>query len=401
MKKSKIFVLLSLMAISLCGCGESPVSNSISSNVSIPVQDGELYVESIEIIQQPTKMKYIVNEESFDPTGMVLKAVWNDGYIEESVNVSKIYYEPYGILPEDTSYVTIYYGDASTKLNIDTNVEYDLCIIQIPVKTDYTEGEYFDPTGLILGRQVDGVKKEFNKFDINDVKYEKKPLTKSDTFVTVSYDSHSINIPIKVLSSSIKIELEDRTYVDMVNCKPKNLVSQASDGTYRYKDGKVVYQTYEEAYAQHTESAKCQMENASNGDFLSEVNNEKSKFTVKVTPDFENANLRIRGASNAVGKYDTSSAPTKSVDMDLTKIMTVKVNGVKITIDSNAIFEGITSSTPSHYVWTNWHTAYINTIKLNPNVENTIEFTFTTNSSYIHPWGSALGQYDYLLLERA
>ena len=401
MKKSKIFVLLSLMAISLCGCGESPVSNSISSNVSIPVQDGELYVESIEIIQQPTKMKYIVNEESFDPTGMVLKAVWNDGYIEESVNVSKIYYEPYGILPEDTSYVTIYYGDASTKLNIDTNVEYDLCVIQIPVKTDYTEGEYFDPTGLILGRQVDGVKKEFNKFDINDVKYEKKPLTKSDTFVTVSYDSHSINIPIKVLSSSIKIELEDRTYVDMVNCKPKNLVSQASDGTYRYKDGKVVYQTYEEAYAQHTESAKCQMENASNGDFLSEVNNEKSKFTVKVTPDFENANLRIRGASNAVGKYDTSSAPTKSVDMDLTKIMTVKVNGVKITIDSNAIFEGITSSTPSHYVWTNWHTAYINTIKLNANVENTIEFTFTTNSSYIHPWGSALGQYDYLLLERA
>ena len=401
MKKSKIFVLLSLMAISLCGCGESPVSNSISSNLSIPVQDGELYVESIEIIQQPTKMKYIVNEESFDPTGMVLKAVWNDGYIEESVNVSKIYYEPYGILPEDTSYVTIYYGDASTKLNIDTNVEYDLCIIQIPVKTDYTEGEYFDPTGLILGRQVDGVKKEFSKFNLNDVMYDKKPLTKSDTFVTVSYDSHSINIPIKVLSSSIKIELEDRTYVDMVNCKPKNLVSQASDGTYRYKDGKVVYQTYEEAYAQHTESAKCQMENASNGDFLSEVNNEKSKFTVKVTPDFENANLRIRGASNAVGKYDTSSKPTQSIDMDLTKIMTVKVNGVKITIDSNAIFEGITSSTPSHYVWTNWHTAYINTIKLNPNVENTIEFTFVTNSNYIHPWGSALGQYDYLLLERA
>ena len=35
------------------------------------------------------------------------------------------------------------------------------------------------------------------------------------------------------------------------------------------------------------------------------------------------------------------------------------------------------------------------------NEENTIKFTFTTNSSYVHPWGSALGQYDYLLLERA
>ena len=31
--------------------------------------------------------------------------------------------------------------------------------------------------------------------------------------------------------------------------------------------------------------------------------------------------------------------------------------------------------------------------------ENTIKFTFTTSKDYIHPWGSALGQYDYLLLE--
>ena len=397
MKKNKLFILLSLLTISLCGCGNPSNINSVPGSINASIgninDDDGLWVESIEIVKNPDKMKYIVGEESFDPTGIQLRAVWNDGYIEEKL-------EPYGILPEDTTYMTIYYGDASTQLKIDTNVVYNLCIIQIPVKTDYTEGEYFDPTGLILGREVDGVKKEFTKFNIDNVKFDKKPLTKSDTFVTVTYDSHSINVPIKVLSASMKIELEDRTYVEMVNCKPKNLVSQAEDGTYRYSNKSTVYQTYEEAYNQHTDSAKCQMENASNRDFLSDVNKNTSKFTVKFTPDFETANLNVRGASNAVGKYDTSSMPTKSVDMDLTKIMTIKVNGEKITIDSNAIFEGIESSTPSHYVWTNWHTAYIGQITLNPNVENTIEFTFTTNSSYVHPWGSALGQYDYLLLER-
>ena len=86
--------------------------------------------------------------------------------------------------------------------------------------------------------------------------------------------------------------------------------------------------------------------------------------------------------------------------MDLTTIMTVEVNGTKITLDSNAKFEGIKSSEPSHYVWTNWHTAFINTITLVPNEVNTIKFTFKKNSNYIHPFGSALGQYDYLLLER-
>ena len=401
MKRNMIFSLFGLIAVALCACGQPPISNSGPNVNTTSINNDELFVETIEVTKQPTKMKYIVNEEAFDPTGMTVKAVWNDGYIEESVNLSKIYYEPYGILPEETTYVTIYYGDASTKLTIDTNFVYELCIIQAPVKTDYTEGEYFDPTGLILGRETDGVKKEFAKYNINNVTYEKRPLTKSDTYVTVSYSDHSINVPIKVLSSSLKIELEDRNYVTMTNCKPKNQVTQAEDGTYRYGSKTTVYQTYEDAYNQHTESAKCQMENASNRDFLSDVNSNKSTFTVKFTPDFENANLRIRGASNAVGKYDTTSKPTNSLDMDLTTIMKVEVNGEKITIDSGAIFEGITSSEPSHYVWTNWHTAYINTIKLKVNEENTIKFTFTANSSYVHPWGSALGQYDYLLLERA
>lgn len=399
MKKILFFALISLISLSLFSCQQPSSSSSNEESSSIIKGDDELWVESIEIVTGPDKLKYMVDEEAFDPTGMKIKAVWNDGYVED-VNLSKIYYEPYGILTEENTYVTIFYGDASVNLNLDTNFSYELCIIQTPVKTDYIEGEQFDPFGLILGRDIDGNKKEFSKYDISKVEFEKKALVKTDTFVTVSYGTHSINIPIKVLSSSMKIELEDRNYVEMINCKPKNLVTKAEDGTYRYSTTTTKYLTYEEAYAKHSESAKCQMENASGRDFLASIDSSKSTFTVKFTPDFEKANLRIRGASNAVGKYDKTSKPTMSVDMDLTKIMNVEVNGEKITIRSDAILEGITSSEPSHYVWTNWHTVLINEIELKPNEVNTIKFTFATYSGYVHPWGDALGQYDYLLLER-
>lgn len=397
--KQTLICLASLTFISCNGTNVTPSSPTSDNNSTIVREDDEVWVEQLEITKKPNKLTYIPNEEAFDSTGMIVKAKWSDGYIEENVSSTKYYVEPSGILPFGTTFVTVHYGDAFAKLDISTMGEYELCVIQMPVKTDYTVGEYFDPTGLILGYKINNVSKEFADFKIEDISFTKKALTKADTSVTVTYNEHSIDIPIKCFAKTMKIELEDRNYVEMIECKPKNQVKQMDDGTFRYGTSETIYKTYDDAYEKHTESAKCQMENASNKDFLSEVNSGESSFIVKFTPEFAKANLRIRGASNAVGMYDKKSKPTQSLDMDLTKIMNVEVNGEKIIIDSSAIFEGIVSSTPSHYVWTNWHTAFLTNIELNVNEENTIKFTFTTSKDYIHPWGSALGQYDYLLLE--
>lgn len=397
--KKILITLFSMICISCGHLSSGPDVLSSSSNTSVDRDDDEVWVEKIEVTKQPDKLVYVPNEEMFDSRGMILKATWNDGYVEENVNSTKYYVEPSGVLPVGTTYVTIFYGDASTKLDISTSGKYELYIIQNPVKTDYTVGEFFDPTGLILGYKAGNTTRPIEAYDINKVSFDKKPLTKQDTFVTVSYEDLTIDINIKVLSPSLKIELEDKTFVTMTNCKPKNQVVLNDDGTYSYGKESTKYANYEDAYAKHTESARCQMENASNRDFLSDVNTIESTFTVTVTPTFAKANLRIRGASNAVGNYDKKSKPTQSSDMDLTRIMNVEVNGQKITIDSGAIFEGIVSAEPSHYVWTNWHTAFINTIELNANEVNTIKFTFNPTSDYVHPWGNALGQYDYLLLE--
>lgn len=403
MKKSILtFLLMIFISIGFVSCDQVTSGPSISNNSnSNTIRDNdEVWVEQLEIIQMPNRLSYIPDEEVFDSTGMILKAIWSDGYVEENISSNKYYVEPSGILPIGTTYVTIHYGDATVKLDISTTGEYELCIIQMPVKTDYNVGEYFDPNGLVLGLKLNNIIKEFRDYKVEDVIFEKRALTLNDKYVTVNYNNLSINVPIKCFSNTLKIELEDQKYVEMTNCKPKNQVTKMDDGTYRFGNSDVVYNSYEDAYANHTESAKCQLENASNKDFLANINDSKATFTVKFTPNFENANLRIRGASNAVGKYDKSSKPTKSLDMDLTKVMNIELNGEKLTIDSNAILKGITSSEPSDYVWTNWHTAFLGNIKLKANAVNTIKFTFKVYSEYVHPWGSALGQYDYLLLEQ-
>ena len=77
---------------------------------------------------------------------------------------TKYYVEPSGIIPEGTTYVTIYYGDASTKLDISTTGTFELYVVQVPVKTDYTVGDFFDPTGLILGYRSGDTTKEIPNF---------------------------------------------------------------------------------------------------------------------------------------------------------------------------------------------------------------------------------------------
>lgn len=118
MKKGKIF-LMSLLAllvssISLTSCGQNVDSSKNSGNSTSIIRDpDEVYVSSIEVVKPPKKTKYIPLEEAFNSEGMVIKAIWSDGYVEDNVSASKYYVEPSGVLPVGIDHVTVHYGDAS------------------------------------------------------------------------------------------------------------------------------------------------------------------------------------------------------------------------------------------------------------------------------------------------
>jgi|GEM_PF-4866812 len=230
MKKKKPFLIaLALIAASLTGC---TIASAPESNANKPSDDSsqgihdEVYVNSIEVIKNPTQMDYVPGEESFNPDGIVLKATWSDGYVEE-VGSQKIYYEPMGILSDEDSTITIYYGDASTTLNILTDSSFELYILTPPLKTDYISGEIFDPKGIVLGYKnpLTGKTKEIKGFNALDVSYSTNTLSTKDTFVTITYKNKQVNVPINVRNKAIQIELEDQSRVSYFGgAMPKSTV---------------------------------------------------------------------------------------------------------------------------------------------------------------------------------
>ena len=366
----------------------------------------DVYVSNIEITKQPDRLSYVPNEEKFDPTGMILKATWSDGYIEENVDHSKIYFEPSGILTEKDKEVTIFYGDATTTVQIDTDLNLELSIEQMPNKVEYTIGDTFDPTGLVLGyyNPDTGIKIPIDDYDISKIEYSDDPLTLDDTFITITYEDKTINIPINVRAESIQIELEDHTKVSYFgDARPKSqvLLDKDTNKYYIYNDKETLFDTYKEAfdesYKTMSEASKAMVEYASNNDFVAYLDSENRGFDVKVnveeTGDYK---LYIRGASNDLN----NNPPTESYDMNISEKLKINIGEETIPISENALLPGKTSPQPDFHLFTNWSTAYLATVHLEEG-ENIIKFTTIGAGDHIGnvSW-SCYGQYDYVLLEK-
>ena len=429
MKNKKVFLmLLSSVAMTSCfltSCNQT-TGNSSSSFNSIIRDPDEVYVTEVKVTTPPNKTNYVPGEESFDSTGMVLQATWSDGYVEENVSSTKYYVEPAGIIPAGTDHVTIYYGDASVVLPIQTNATMTLRIKQVPVKTDYTVGEVFDPKGLILEYEVNGQAKEIDDYDVNKVTFVSKPLTKQDKFVEVTYNKLSVNVPINVRGQNKKVELEDNLSVNYTSgTSPtgseimpgsKLKITRNNEGKYLVNnDSKTLYETYEEAYnaayQKATAATKTQVAQASAGDFLAFLDGTGATFTVNLKDvESEEMELYIRGASNWAFNIQNWT-PYQIGDMVLNEFMTIKVNGREISLADNLILPGCGDGTKGdHAYWTNWTTLDLGKITLNPSLEtNTIEFSVNIekgldeNNEYKYLYNNsgqyAFGQYDYILLE--
>ena len=111
-------------------------------------------VISLSILTPPSKLTYVEGEK-FDTTGMVILAVYNDG---TSAQITTYTYSPSEALTiatdnaEETISITISYVDCTATQNITvkqreiTGIE----VAQNPAKLEYSPGEKFDPTGLML-----------------------------------------------------------------------------------------------------------------------------------------------------------------------------------------------------------------------------------------------------------
>lgn len=143
----------------------------------------------IEVITPPNRTSYEAGE-SFDPTGMVVKAYYDDG---TSNNIKNYSISPI-VLTKDTKVITITYRDVLITKTTTQRVEVknllkSIFITNPPDNTDYYAEDYFDPTGMVVKAYYsDGSSKV-----ITDYTYEPKgELTEKDETITVSYTEDGI-----------------------------------------------------------------------------------------------------------------------------------------------------------------------------------------------------------------
>ncbi len=208
---------------------------------------------SITIEDMPTKTTYVVGEK-FDPTGMKVVGIMNDGTKEVITDYD---YDKKDALTLNDTVVTVTYQNlkATVLINVEEEKMSAIEITKKPAKLAYVTGETFDSTGM----EVSGVTQSGNKtaIDLKDVTIDKtEALTKDDTIVTLTYQEFTATLKISVSDSKltgfdIDATNAKTTYWEGDNYDPTGLVATAS-----YEDGSTRTLSVEELEFDKTVAAK-------------------------------------------------------------------------------------------------------------------------------------------------
>ena len=150
-------------------------------------------IDHIEIVTPPDKVDYIEGQP-FDPTGMVVEAVFKDGRREEVTD----YIVPVRPLTPEDSSIKVKYEEfeADQSINVIKRIPVSAEIVTPPDKVKYVEGEKFDPNGIDVKVTYNDGSEEHKNAD--DIKYSDKDLTTDDKTVTITVDGIDVDVDITV-----------------------------------------------------------------------------------------------------------------------------------------------------------------------------------------------------------
>ena len=215
-------------------------------------------------------------------------------------------------------------------------------------RSEYIVGESFSANGLAIRKAENGVLQGEN------VEFTYSPtgaLTLDDHEILVKYtneygDEYTTTIDISV-SNGVSVETEDANTITGGEIATTGMVA---------------------GYA----SGKAMTRNFGEGGTM--------KFFITANEDVT-SNIYIVGASACVSQY-VNGVPLVTEDMQLNKLLTLKVNGEEIVVGDDAVFEGKRFETADYKNLANWTNVYLNKINLVKG-DNEILFTFKA-SPYVN-----------------
>ncbi|MBR3556708.1 MAG: bacterial Ig-like domain-containing protein [Oscillospiraceae bacterium] len=172
---------------------EDDVTKKVDLNIT--VMDEKRTLTGIVITSKPKKTSYKTGE-TFDPKGMVVTAVYDDG---SSAEVTNLEFDPDDELELDDTVVTVSYSEGRKTYSDEVRIKVtqaekilaDLELTKEPTKTTYYEGEYFDPKGMV----ITAIYEDKSTAVIKEENYTLSPrtaLSKANEFVVVTYVEKNI-----------------------------------------------------------------------------------------------------------------------------------------------------------------------------------------------------------------
>lgn len=151
----------------------------VTKTTTVEVTVSETELEKIELTKAPDKSFYRVGE-TFDPAGMVITAVYDNG-TEKEVTAYRVSSDA---LTAKTDFVEVTYGNKSVKVDVTMNLVERIAITEVPDKIDYVEGDIFDAVGM----EVTAYYKDGSAVVTDQIRYTPQTVLHiDDTFVTVNY----------------------------------------------------------------------------------------------------------------------------------------------------------------------------------------------------------------------
>ena len=280
--------------------------------------------------------------------------------------------------------------------------------------------EKADETVNIVGKDTDGDGKDDVNLDLNgrymmqlwqSVNIGKVHIVKGDNVFKFTanngnasghYDYMELDFGKynnkNIIDESIKLEAEKFTLT-------KN---KADDGISKAKD----HDNWPYAYSSPAVATKWDenglvTDNSRDGYYVGNVREGDKMAHSFVSSRDGYLNYSIAGSSNYVTKVSSSSqsVPSETGDMYLNKVMTVKVNGIPVSISQSAKFDGGKDSDHGRTdgdrsLFTNYILNSLMRLNVREGQTYNIEYTFIHAANYTDAYGNQVcGNYDYVTLD--
>ncbi|MCH5157997.1 MAG: bacterial Ig-like domain-containing protein [Clostridiales bacterium] len=311
----------------------------------------------IEITTPPAKTDYVAGEK-FDPTGMVVSLVYDNGGKNA---VTGYACSPSGKLKTSDKTVTVTFKTeggkqltAKQSIKVHNDVK-SVVIKQQPENTLYVVGEMFNPLGMVVTATYEDGSSSDVEITSDNATYKKDPLTKDDAEFSVTYKGKTVTVSLTIMNG-IFVEAEDG-----------EVVTNAS--SYIFDDAVGLGDKYD----------------ATGGLYVAELSAGDS-ITFKFASDRDGeADLSFRMASKHItevgGEYGWT--PIAVGETRLNKICDVVVNGTTLEISDDAVLPGSKSESgdPDQRLWFMWQVVTLENVDIREG-ENTVKLIFKTHDYY-------------------